>query len=1307
MGDYMNNYQSEEENPELMYMNEEDLQKAKYQLYAKTFEPSVLIESYITPEDDLIKKTDIPERMQLRNIGPREIDEELEDEAEWIYKKAFTQLHDYIPKEQLTERISDVLRFLWVENLEIPFIGTYRKDYWYSGPIPATEEENTAPIPPTLQQKDLWVIYDWDEKWVNFQSKKKKLKELYEAVSKHLTEDPNVPASEAVQISRYIDMIENRDITDDITDLADFQAHYQLYYSDYLSSQGKTKRPVKRDMYSMYKKAGIDGFKKYYGITPKEIAENFECSLPKYSLQQDPELPPEEIATNFICDKFSEIEEILSGARHIFAKELSVEPAIRKDLSQKYSIYATISTVPTEKGKKEIDSRNMYWEVKRLAGKPTHDVMSNTQFILITRAKKEGLLTYSIDIPENHYQHYFVKRLEEFLLSDGTSEVAAKWNEQRSLIIKETLKDYLFPVFEKQLQDLLLKKGEEVIISSCAEKLEKKLMEGPYKPKDSESFDVPIHVMACHCDPDNKSTECVLLDQFGEYKSHISLQSLPKSKDVNERRPISPSLQKSLDALMAFIKEHHPDVIAIAADGFQSRQFYALVHEVLTRLKIEIHFIFANPEAANIYSSSKHAEKTYPSLSIGARRAISLGRRVLDPLVEYSRLCNRDKEVLCLKLHNLQDFVNQNVLFDTLERVFVTLVNAIGVDINQALAHEWKSMALPFIAGLGHRKALHLLQELRKTTSAITKRADLTRYLAKDKVWRNAIGFLKVCFTDCENLLDTTRIHPEDYNYAIKIAMDAIGRPGLSDEDYVSRLMQDPKKLDDINIEDFADLLHERMDVLKRYTLYEIKNELNNPFRDCRNPYADMEVNEVFSLMEEIEEGMLVAVRVLPYIPGGSNFLPCAIENSSVRGRFRVSDIVNSNYDDLQKIVPEGTVLQGRIKEIDRASFSAAVTVDPHEIDRLETSNQIPADVYWQNDEELTKKEEKKQEKKILSRGIVHPFFKNIDAEEVEQYLSNAEPGTVVIRPSSRVYDRLTLSYKFYEGLLVHVEIKEGEKTNQWSLGKKLYIGNEVFDDLNEIIVTFVDPIMMFSKEVVENPKFKSGTKEAIETQINIEKSQNPNGIPYAFGVSYDFPGRFTLYYKPRTTIKKEFVTPTPKGLRFRNDYHKDLPRLVHWFKQHYKEPYHASRDVQTSVAEAARMRLNLGDKHGGPMRGGYGNNTGKVQTGSDEWGVDGWGSEGGASNATRTFNNNTNVPHSPRRGGGRPFNNNNTTPARPTVDYDEWDQPSNPTPSQPPPQNNWQPRGQGHGHGGNDSWQNNNSRRPPSPPPPNPADEW
>jgi len=305
-----------------------------------------------------LKETDIPERLQLKcpnRASPD--DQEILEEAEFIYNTGFTSLQDQIEKDDLIERISNVLRFLWKDHFEIPFIATYRKDHWYTGRLPVKgKEDQITEEPATLLQHHLWEIYDWDEKYLSFKNKKSNLKQLYEKLQNH-PEIGNDPS-----IAKYLELIETNQNSDDITD---YQAHFHLHYSDFVPSESKYKRPVKRNLYTMGKKAGIREYTKAFGLTAKEFGENIEWSYAKNEVRSEPDVSPLDYTKDFVNTEFSTPEEVLKAARHMMAKEISLEPSVRRTLRQIYNIYATVSTFPTENGKREIDFYHPLIEISK------------------------------------------------------------------------------------------------------------------------------------------------------------------------------------------------------------------------------------------------------------------------------------------------------------------------------------------------------------------------------------------------------------------------------------------------------------------------------------------------------------------------------------------------------------------------------------------------------------------------------------------------------------------------------------------------------------------------------------------------------------------------------------------------------------------------------------------------------------------------------------------------------------------------------------------------------------------------------
>jgi transcription elongation factor SPT6 len=415
---------------------------------------------------------------------------------------------------------------------------------------------------------------------------------------------------------------------------------------------------------------------------------------------------------------------------------------------------------------------------------------------------------------------------------------------------------------------------------------------------------------------DKKVTECVLVGAEGEYKTHLSLPFTPKTRD------------RDAQELRTFIETHKPSVVAVGAHGYASRHLYADVMAILGEMERDGFVVplasWVDAEVPEIYWSTAEARTEFRQLqqltqfgaSAGDKasgrkahsgqtynaqlaRALSLGRFLLEPLVESARLCNAKRDICCLSLHALQELVPSDALYTRLERTFVMIVNAVGVDFNLVLREPRLAPLLGFVAGLGPRKAAHLLAEARANATVISSRAQLMKYFGGEIVARNAIGFIKLdrgvlktralhhqhqqhqqqqqqqqaegSQGEVENQagcewFDMTRIHPDDYGFASKIAKDAIERDDC--ENFVEEVMRAPDELERIDLDMFAQLLEQNFGQRKLHTLYDIKQELTAPFSDPRESYQDMDTDRLFDLLtgtteETLYLGMFVKCRIV------------------------------------------------------------------------------------------------------------------------------------------------------------------------------------------------------------------------------------------------------------------------------------------------------------------------------------------------------------------------------------------------------------------------------------------------------------
>ncbi|XP_018374692.1 PREDICTED: transcription elongation factor SPT6-like [Trachymyrmex cornetzi] len=199
-----------------------------------------------------------------------------------------------------------------------------------------------------------------------------------------------------------------------------------------------------------------------------------------------------------------------------------------------------------------------------------------------------------------------------------------------------------------------------------------------------------------------------------------------------------------------------------------------------------------------------------------------------------------------------------------------------------------------------------------------------------------------------------------------------------------------------------------------------------------------------------------------------------------------------------------------------------------------------------------------KQRQIYVKRVIVHPSFHNISFAETVKLMQTMKQSEAIVRPSSKGADHLTVTWKVTDDILQHIDVREEGKENAFSLGQSLWIGNEEFEDLDEIIARHVNPMAAYASELLDFKYYKptvEGIKDKAEEILKEQKKENPNGIPYIISAAKTYPGKFLLSYLPRTRCRHEYVTVTSEGFRFRAQMFGRVSDLLRWFKEHFRDP--------------------------------------------------------------------------------------------------------------------------------------------------------
>ncbi|KAM3875493.1 transcription elongation factor SPT6-like [Diretmus argenteus] len=1278
------------------------------------YEPSELESSHMTDQDNQIRTTDMPERFQLRSIPvkPAE-DDELEEEAEWIYRNAFStptismqENADYLERGPTTnfskkgpsmiQKIKEALNFTRNQHFEVPFIAFYRKEY----------------VEPELNINDLWKVWQWDEKWTQLKTRKQNLTRLFQRMQgfqfEQISADPDKPLSDGIRPldTPDLDRLKNVQSGDELSDVYN---HFLLYYGRDIpkmqnGSKSRSKKSKKnkeldgekerepeeeeeeqqikgpdlklasrRDMYSICQTAGLDGLAKKFGLTPEQFGENLRDSYQRHETEQFP-AEPLELAKDYICSQFSTAEAVLEGTRYMVAMQLAREPLVRHVLRQTFQERAKINVKPTKKGKKDIDEAHYGYSFKYLKNKAVKE-LNGDQFLRMCQAEEEGLLTINICIDllgvKGYGDQTYFEEIKQFYYRDEFSHQVQEWNRQRTLAIERSLKHFLYPQMAKELRNKLLAEAKENITKACSRKLYNWLKVAPYRPdqqlEDEEDEDLMaeapnkgIRVLGVAFSSSRDTPMfCALVNGDGEMGDFLRLPYFLKRRNAWRED----DREKKLDdiaTLKKFLNSKKPHIIAVAGENRDAQLVIEDIKRTVSELEQESSFPsiaveLVDNELAILYMNSKKSEtdfRDYPPL---LRQAVSVARKIQDPLVEYAQVCSSDEDILCLKLHPLQDHVVKDDLLNALQCEFINRVNEVGVDVNRAMAHPYTQSLVQYICGLGPRKGAHLLKILKQNNTRLENRTQLvTMCHMGPKVFINCAGFIKIDTASLGDstdsyieVLDGSRVHPETYEWARKMAVDALEYDESAEDanpaGALEEILENPERLKDLDLDAFAEELERQGYGNKGITLYDIRAELSCRYKDLRSTYRSPNTEEIFNLLtKETPETFYIGKLVTSVVIGIAHRRPQgesydqAIRNDET-GLWQCPFCHQDNFPELSEVwnhfdsgscpgqaigvrcrldngvtgfvptkflsdkvvkhpeerVKVGMTVHCRIMKIDIEKLSVDLTCRTSDLSDKNNDWKLPKDTYYDFDaenEDVKKEEEakmKQQRTTYIKRVIAHPSFHNINFKQAEKMMESMDQGDLIIRPSSKGENHLTVTWKVADGIYQHIDVREEGKENAFSLGHTLWINNEEFEDLDEITARYVQPMAAFARDLLTHKYFQEcsgGDRKKMEEVLVKSKKEKPTFIPYYVSACRELPGKFLLGYQPRGKPRIEFVTITPEGFRYRAQIFPTVNGLFRWFKDHYQEPVpgitpsSSSRTRTPASINATPANINIAD---------------------------------------------------------------------------------------------------------------------------------
>lgn len=290
----------------------------------------------------------------------------------------------------------------------------------------------------------------------------------------------------------------------------------------------------------------------------------------------------------------------------------------------------------------------------------------------------------------------------------------------------------------------------------------------------------------------------------------------------------------------------------------------------------------------------------------------------------------------------------------------------------------------------------------------------------------------------------------------------------------------------------------------------------------------------------------------------------------------------DSEVTNPEERVRPGQTIHCRVTKIDVERFSVTATSRSSDLMDRNGEWRPNKDTFYDTMAEANVLKAEEDAKKLkhrqsyTKRVIVHPSFKNIGFKEAEKIMASMEQGEVIVRPSSKGTNHLTVTWKVGEGICQHVDVREEGKENAFSLGQTLLIGQDEFEDLDEIIARYINPMAGHARDLyafryfrdlgIKDEEYGPGKeRERADEIIKDDKKKNPAKIHYFVSASREFPGKFMLSYLPRTHTKHEFITVTPEGFRFRGQVHDNLGSLFRWFKEHFRDPIPGTPNASSS----------------------------------------------------------------------------------------------------------------------------------------------
>ena len=582
--------------------------------------------------------------------------------------------------------------------------------------------------------------------------------------------------------------------------------------------------------------------------------------LARIIMEQKETKPLEEVAKEFLNEKVTTVEDAIQGAKDILAEEISDDAEYRKQIKK---VYYREATRQTKGAKEENPTYKMYNDyTEKISTIPSHRILA------INRGEKEEFLKVSLNKPDDKIINLISKRIIK--------------NPNYETVLLETIEDswkrLIEPSLDREIRSDLTEKADKQAIEVFGKNAKQLLLGAPLKGLTVLGFD-PAYRTGC---------KLAVIDETG------------KVLDTGVVYPTEPQydIKKKKKEIIRLIVKDDIQMIAIG-NGTASRESEMFIANTLKKVKEtlnrDVYYTIVSEAGASVYSASKLATEEYPDLNVSLRGAISIARRLQDPLAEFVKI-----DPKAIGIGQYQHDVDQKMLSQSLAGVVEDAVNTVGVDVNTATAS-----LLSYVSGINSSIAKNIVK-YRDEFGKIKERKELLKVPKLGNVaYEQCAGFIRI--PGGKNPLEITAVHPESYEVAEKL-LNSIGykKEDLLQKESLDKIKQELKK---VNINKKAKELE-----IGEMTLEDIIKELSKPGRDPREDMPKPILRNDVLKFDDLQEGMILTGTVRNITDFGA-FVDIGVKHD---GLVHISELSDKYVKKPTDLVSIGDIVKVKVIGIDK-----------------------------------------------------------------------------------------------------------------------------------------------------------------------------------------------------------------------------------------------------------------------------------------------------------------------------------------------------------------------------------------------------